>query len=90
MGTVFSQIESLQLHGFEKYSGSLDDVFDIQEKVSRSIVDALKLRLTTSEKQEIARRPIDDVQAYECYLLARQQILGLSEEGTFDISFNGK
>ena len=27
----------------EKYSGTLDDVFDIQEKVSRAIVEALKL-----------------------------------------------
>ena len=29
----------------EKYTGTVDDVFDIQEKVSRSIVDALKVKL---------------------------------------------
>jgi len=33
----------------EKYSGTLDDVFEIQEKVSRSIVKALKLMLTSEE-----------------------------------------
>ncbi len=42
----------------EKYSGTLDDVFDIQEKVSCSIVDALKLKLNTKEQQQIAERPI--------------------------------
>ena len=33
----------------EKYRGTLDDVFDMQEKVSRSIVNALKLKLTPKE-----------------------------------------
>ncbi|OVE79256.1 hypothetical protein BVY01_02995, partial [bacterium I07] len=40
----------------EKYNGTLDDVFDIQEKVSRSIVDALKIKLNEGEKQIIAER----------------------------------
>ena len=58
----------------EKYSGNLDDVFDIQEKLSRHIVEALRLRLTPDEEKRIAERPIGDVRAYEYYLLARQQI----------------
>src|SRR5690349_14659426 len=58
----------------EKYSGSLDDVFDIQEKLSRHIVEALRLRLTPDEEKRIAERPMRDVRAYEYYLLARQQI----------------
>ncbi len=36
----------------EKYSGTLNDVFDIQEKVSRSIVDALKLNTLTLRRSE--------------------------------------
>ncbi|MCX6826650.1 MAG: protein kinase [candidate division Zixibacteria bacterium] len=54
----------------EKYSGTLDDIFDIQEKVSLSIAEALKLMLTPEEKQRIAERPIDNFAAYECYLKA--------------------
>jgi len=34
----------------KKYSGVLDDVFDFQEKVSRSIVDALKVKLSPKRK----------------------------------------
>jgi serine/threonine protein kinase/tetratricopeptide (TPR) repeat protein len=65
----------------KKYSGTLDDVFDIQEKVSRSIVDALKVKLSPEENRKIAERSIDNVTAYDCYLRARQAILQLSEEG---------
>jgi len=64
----------------EKYSGTLDDVFDIQEKVSRSIVDALKLKLTTKEDAQIAERPIDNVAAYECYLKAKAEIFKFTEK----------
>jgi TolB-like protein/Tfp pilus assembly protein PilF len=64
----------------EKYNGTLEDVFDIQEKVSRSIVDALKLRLSPEEDQQIAERPITNIHAYECYLQARQEIFRGSKE----------
>src|SRR5439155_6209591 len=47
----------------EKFSGTLDDVFDIQERLSRQIVDALRVRLTPTEERRIAERPIADVRA---------------------------
>ena len=65
----------------EKYGGTLDDVFDIQEKVSRSIVDALKLQLTPKEEQRLAERPIPNALAYEFYLKARQEIFKWTEAG---------
>ncbi|MCK5704034.1 MAG: hypothetical protein KAI29_22925 [Cyclobacteriaceae bacterium] len=37
----------------EKYSGTLDDIFDIQEKVSRSIAESLKLKLSNEENERI-------------------------------------
>jgi len=65
----------------EKYSGTLDDVFDIQEKVSRSIVDSLKLKLSPKENKKIAERPIGDVRAYDLFFRARKEILSATEEG---------
>lgn len=65
----------------EKYAGTLDEVFDIQEKVSRSIVNALKVKLTPNEDKQIADNPINNIQAYECYLKARQEMLKWTEEG---------
>ena len=65
----------------DKYMGTLDDVFDIQEKVSRAIVDALKVKLIKKESNQIAERPIDNLQAYELYLKARQEIWKWTEDG---------
>ncbi len=65
----------------EKYNGTLDDVFDIQEKVSRSIVDALKLKLTIEERQEMFARPIDNPAVYELHIRARHEIWRSTEEG---------
>ena len=52
----------------EKYNGSLADVFDIQERVSREIANALQIRLTPDDDRRVAERPIPDVRAFECYL----------------------
>jgi serine/threonine protein kinase len=65
----------------DKYSGTLDDVFDIQEKVSRSIVEALKLKLTPGETQSIIERPIENIQAYEYYLQGRSAYSTITEVG---------
>ncbi len=58
----------------DKYSGTLDDVFDIQEKVSKSIVDALKLKLSSQEKEKIITKPTRNFHLYECYLKAKYEI----------------
>src|SRR5688500_13733495 len=58
----------------DRFNGTLEDVFAIQERLSRQIVDALRLRLTPTEDRRLAQHPIADVRAYEYYLLARQEI----------------
>jgi TolB-like protein len=57
----------------DKYDGSVEDVFAIQESLARVIVEALKLRLTDDEDRRLAERPIGDVRAYDCYLRARHE-----------------
>jgi serine/threonine protein kinase len=64
----------------DKYSGKLDDIFDIQEKVSKAIVDALKLQLSPSENKGISERPIEDISAYELYLRAQREIYRCTED----------
>ncbi len=55
----------------ETYKGTLADVFDIQEQVSRQIVDALMLKLTPGEKVVLAKRATVNAEAFDCYLRAR-------------------
>jgi TolB-like protein/predicted Zn-dependent protease len=64
----------------ETYNGTLEDVFDIQERVARSIVEALQLTLGPDEERRLTERPIDDLQAYECYLRARHDIDRFTEQ----------
>ncbi len=64
----------------EKYTGVVEDVFEIQENVSRSIADALALELTPEEEQKLEERPIENVQAYECYLRARHEFWRMSPD----------
>lgn len=59
----------------------MDDVFDIQERVSRSIVEALDLKLTTEEESVLSQHRIQNVKAYECYIRARQEVWRLTERG---------
>ena len=58
----------------EKFSGTMDDVFEVQERVSREIVQALDITLTSDEHRRLGERPISDVRAFELYLQARQEI----------------
>ena len=57
----------------DHYDGTVEDVFAFQERLARVIVGALKLRLSPDEDRRLAERPIDNLQAYELYLRARQQ-----------------
>ncbi len=58
----------------EKYSGTMDDVFDLQERVSREIVSALGVTLAPDEDRRLARRGFRHVDAYELFLEAREQL----------------
>ena len=60
----------------DKYSGTVEDVFGIQEEIARKIVAALQVTLTDSESRQVAERPIADTVAYDCYLRARQEMYG--------------
>jgi len=59
----------------EKFTGTLADVFEMQESVSRSIVSALKLTLAPEQSARLSRDATVDPRAYDCYLKARHDIL---------------
>jgi len=65
----------------EKYSGTLDDIFNIQEKVSSSIADALKIKLSSDEKQKIYGKQINNIEVYDIYIKAQQASKSFTEVG---------
>jgi hypothetical protein len=58
----------------EKYNGTMDDVFDLQERVSREIVGSLDVTRTSEEDRRLSNHPIADAKAFELYLQARQEL----------------
>jgi serine/threonine protein kinase/tetratricopeptide (TPR) repeat protein len=58
----------------EKYSGTIDDIFDVQERVSRAIVSALHIQLSSSEHARLGSRRISNPRAFELYLEARNEL----------------
>jgi tetratricopeptide (TPR) repeat protein len=65
----------------DRYSGNTGDVFEIQERLSREIVDQLRVSLSPEEDQRIAQRPINDLVAYDCYLRAKREFIRGTEDG---------
>ena len=56
----------------ERYDRDLNDIFALQDEISRAIVDALKVKLLPEEKKAIEKHGTDNVDAYNLYLMARQ------------------
>jgi pentatricopeptide repeat protein len=59
----------------DKFDSSLDDVFDLQDRVARSVAGVIEPTLQASEVQRAARQPIKDLTAYDLYLRAHAFML---------------
>lgn len=56
----------------ERYDRDLEDIFEIQDDISKAIVQALKVKLLPDEEKALEQRGTNNVEAYKLYLLARQ------------------
>ena len=65
----------------ETYRGTMDDIFDIQEKVAAEIVQALQLRLSPDETLNLKKRFTENTRAYQLYLQGRFFWNKRSEDG---------
>jgi TolB-like protein len=66
----------------EKFSGTMEDIFEIQEKTALDITRGLKLKLTKEEVAEIEDRGTENAEAYELYLRGLA-VTGYSPEDNF-------
>jgi len=54
----------------DRFDGSLEDVFDLQDKVASSVAGVIEPALQAAETARSASRPTDDLTAYDLYLRA--------------------
>ena len=55
----------------ERYDRDLADVFAIQTEIAQQIANQLRAQLSFSEKNAIAHKPTQDLEAYDLYLRAK-------------------
>jgi adenylate cyclase len=58
----------------ERYDRTVDDIFAVQDDITRRIVAALEVRLLVAEQEAMARPPTASVEAYKLYLHGLQQL----------------
>lgn len=56
----------------DRYDRNLTDIFAIQDEITTTIVEQLKVRLLPNEKSAVALAPTANVEAYTYYLRGRQ------------------
>ena len=58
----------------ERYDRHYTDIFELQDEVIGKIVSALTVKLTGAEQAQLARRPTDNLEAYDYYLRAERDV----------------
>jgi TolB-like protein len=69
------EVESDDRRWSEHFDGTLPDVFEIQERLARKIVESLEVQLTREENLSLSKRAVDDLILWECLVQARQDSL---------------
>jgi TolB-like protein/class 3 adenylate cyclase len=64
----------------DHFDGALDDIFDLQDRVTASVVGVIEPKLRHAEMERARRKPTESLDAYDLYLRALAQ---------FDVSFEG-
>ena len=52
----------------KRYDGHLDDVFGLQDKITRKIVAALAVKLSAGEQEKVTHKETDNIEAYDAFL----------------------
>jgi serine/threonine protein kinase/Tfp pilus assembly protein PilF len=66
----------------DRFDGLVEDIFDLQNEVARKIADALKISLTASEEASLAKKPTDDLRAYDLYMRGREFLARRGKKNT--------
>ncbi|MBR0797986.1 adenylate/guanylate cyclase domain-containing protein [Bradyrhizobium jicamae] len=66
----------------DRFDGALEDVFELQDKVTSSVVGQLFSRVQLQEEERAIRKPTNDLDAYDHYLRGTAKFWGWSKGST--------
>ncbi|HXX87249.1 MAG TPA: hypothetical protein VEH86_02245 [Candidatus Acidoferrum sp.] len=55
----------------QNYDRNLDDIFAVQSDVAKQVAEALRVRILSSEKERVEKKPTENTTAYSLYLRGR-------------------
>jgi len=58
----------------QQYNRKLADVFAVQEEIAKEISEKLRLKLTGAERQQLAKRPTENLKTFQYYMQGRGYI----------------
>lgn len=62
--------DNKQLWG-QNYNRKLSDIFAVQGEIAKEISETLRLKLTGAERQQLAKRPTENLKAFQYYMQGR-------------------
>jgi adenylate cyclase len=65
----------------DRFDGSLEDVFDLQDQVATGVAGVIEPTLQAAETARSARRPTNDLTAYDLFLRALPSFFSLTQDG---------
>jgi len=65
----------------DRFDGTLDDIFELQDQVASSVAGAIEPKLRQSEIERSSRKPTESLDAYDLHLQALAQYHRLTDEG---------
>jgi TolB-like protein len=64
----------------DRFDGALEDVFDLQDRITESVVGAIEPTLRKVEIERVRRRPVENLDAYDLYLRALPHVYAFRPE----------
>ena len=64
----------------DRFEGSLEDIFDLQDQVTASVMGAIAPKLEQAEIERAKRKPTESLDAYDCYLRAMASLYQWTRE----------
>ena len=65
----------------DRFDGALEDIFDLQDQVTASVVGAIAPKLEQAEIERAKRKPTENLDAYDYYLRGLGRISSVDQRG---------
>jgi TolB-like protein len=68
----------------DRFDGSLEDVFELQDQVTASVIAAIEPNLRAAETERARRKPVENLRAYDLMLRALPRLWTQTRDGVED------